>query len=97
LVKKQGKETSDATFREILQRVACCKSYREVESLLLGSYPARAADRHLIYALRSRARLRRKLSFLPAFFYWHLHKDGTSSDYLNSVNTSSKIIWQNHN
>ena len=95
---KQSKATSDETFRELLQSVSSCKSDREVECLVRDSHPR---YRHTIYGLRARAKIHKLIlkpnSFKPAFFYWHLHKDGTSSDYLNSKKCLPKMIWQNHN
>ena len=67
-------------YYETLTRLLECDSYRRVQSLLLGK------DLHFqfeIFHLRSITRLiSRADRGRKCYYYWHLHRHGTSSRFL---------------
>ena len=67
-------------YYETLTRIFECDSYRRVQSILLGK---NINFRFEIFHLRSIARLiSRAGRGRKCYYYWHLHRHGTSSSFL---------------
>ena len=67
-------------YYETLTRILECDSYRRVQSLLIGKD---INFRFEIFHLRSIARLiSRADRGHKCYYYWHLHRHGTSSSFL---------------